>query len=230
MLQAYLFIYLGQLFISLPDVPRQAKQHNNPPVVTMKLNPATISFQKNQTISYQIEVNDPEDGTTRFEEINPQEILLQVTQDQLPGSQKKQPKAFEHPAIPLLIKNGCLNCHTSRGKLIGPSFDRIASRYQPDTETVARLTRNIRNGTTGNWGELIMPSNPDVEEKDLEVILTWILEQKPGKKEYVLFGASGQITFGAESERYYLMATYLDHGPGSQLRGTCEIELARASK
>jgi hypothetical protein len=81
-----------------------------------------------------------------------------------------------------------------------------------------------------------MPSNPGVDEKELEKILDWILQQKPGAQEYVLFGISGQIAFEGpsnsipETGKYYLTASYLDHGPGLQQRGTSEIILNQSVK
>ena len=190
----------------------------------------------NQTVTYQIEVNDFEDGSTKYEEINPREVVLKIAYVNAADSKKNDNEYIEPPAVQLLMKNGCLNCHTSRGKLIGPSFERIAERYQPKSETIEALIRRIKTGTSGNWGDVIMPSNPGVDQKELEKILDWVLQQKPGAQEYVLFGTSGQITFVGQSKsipengKYYLTASYLDHGPGAQQRGTSEIVLYQSER
>jgi cytochrome c len=211
-------------------------QPNKPPVVKLKLIPELNSFEFNQTVRYQIEVIDSEDGSTSYEEINPREVVLKIAYMGAVDIEKKEGEKIEDSAIQLLMKNGCLNCHTSRGKLIGPSFDRIAERYQAKSEIIETLIRRIKTGSSGNWGDVIMPSNAGADEKELEKILSWILQQKPDAQHYVLFGISGQITFGSiannvsKNGKYYLSASYLDHGPGKQQQGTSEIILYPALK
>jgi len=112
--QVYRFICLILIFNFCAKY--LAAQPNKPPVVQLRLLPALSSFQMDQTVNYQIEVNDFEDGSTNYEEINPREVVLNIAYVSTADSKQKDGKCIEHPAIQLLIKNGCLNCHTSRGK------------------------------------------------------------------------------------------------------------------
>ena len=75
-------------------------------------------------------------------------------------------------------KHGCLSCHGISQKKMGPALNAIAGRYKDDPEQVMR---SIRTGTQGRWEEARharMPSFAKLNEKELEVLTKWIMEQK----------------------------------------------------
>jgi cytochrome c len=37
------------------------------------------------------------------------------------------------------------------------------------------LVKKIKDGGKGNWGNVPMPPHPQLKEKDIEKIVTWIL-------------------------------------------------------
>lgn len=80
------------------------------------------------------------------------------------------------PGEELIAKSNCMSCHKPAVKLIGPSFNDIAAKYQPTTENYKMLTAKIINGGTGNWGSVPMSPHPEVSEADAKKMLDYILK------------------------------------------------------
>jgi cytochrome c len=78
----------------------------------------------------------------------------------------------------LATEKGCLACHQTDKKLVGPSYKEVAAKYRTDKEASARLAKKVREGSTGVWGPVPMPPNQAVSEKDAAVLVKWILSQK----------------------------------------------------
>ncbi len=88
----------------------------------------------------------------------PSEVLLDV--EYLPGTPGdglepvRSAARADEPGLAILRKSACLNCHADKTSLVGPSFSAIADKYGDSEETIARLGRHIRNGSSGSWGSL----------------------------------------------------------------------------
>jgi cytochrome c len=74
-------------------------------------------------------------------------------------------------------KYGCVGCHAVDKKVVGPSFKDVAAKYQ-GKDVKAELIAKIKNGGAGVWGQIPMPPNPSVPDKDLDAVVTWILSLK----------------------------------------------------
>lgn len=86
---------------------------------------------------------------------------------------------FEVHASPELSKaKNCQVCHAASTKLVGPSFKEIAAKYAADSGAAARLEQKIRKGSTGVWGPIPMPANPQVNASEALTLTQWILKQK----------------------------------------------------
>lgn len=59
--------------------------------------------------------------------------------------------------MPLLQKNACVGCHAMDGKLVGPSFKDVASKYKGRADAVNYLAGKIKSGGQGVWGSMPMP-------------------------------------------------------------------------
>lgn len=71
---------------------------------------------------------------------------------------------------------GCVACHgIGDSTLVGPGYKEIAERYDMDEESVAKLIRAVRTGSSGAWGPHHMPPNPRISEEEVEFLLSWIL-------------------------------------------------------
>jgi len=77
--------------------------------------------------------------------------------------------------------NACMGCHAVDRKLVGPSFQQIASRYKADPTAQARLEKKVRDGGSGVWGAIPMPSHPSMSAGDIHTVVTWILAGAPSR-------------------------------------------------
>jgi len=82
-------------------------------------------------------------------------------------------------ASPELAKaKNCMACHAAATKLVGPSFKDIVAKYGSDAGAEDKLLLKVQKGSTGAWGPVPMPANPQVNEADARKLVKWILSQK----------------------------------------------------
>jgi cytochrome c len=72
----------------------------------------------------------------------------------------------------------CLACHAADKKVVGPSYKDVAAKYASDKDAVAKLSKKIREGGVGNWGQIPMPANPQVSEAEAQTLAKWVMSQK----------------------------------------------------
>jgi cytochrome c len=88
-------------------------------------------------------------------------------------------EAADAKAAEALAKNsGCLACHTTDKKLVGPSYKEIADRYRKDKGAPASLAQKVKAGGKGTWGDIPMPPNGHVKDADIKTMVEWILSIK----------------------------------------------------
>jgi len=210
-------MFCAMSFSLVPSV-----QENSAPVVRI-ISPVNKSLVRwNTDVQYTIQVADKEDGNSEYDEINGNEVLMHIMYlpDTLKSTQYRHGKVTqdEPRAITLMKTSTCFSCHTSRSKLIGPSFDRIADKYNYSEEVVATLTQKIMNGSTGIWGEVKMPSNTDLNASEIKEVVSWILKNNKDPNVFYQVGLKGTVRIKEKSEKdtgkgvYVLTASYIDHG------------------
>lgn len=86
--------------------------------------------------------------------------------------------AFAQDAAKLAQQKACLACHAIDKRVVGPSFKEIAAKYRSVKEADDKLEKKVRTGGVGVWGQVPMPPNTTVSEKDAETLVKWILSQK----------------------------------------------------
>lgn len=79
----------------------------------------------------------------------------------------------------LIAANDCRGCHALDSKVIGPSYQDIAKKYENNTKNIETLAHKIMEGGQGNWGEIPMTAHPDLKLEDAKEIVKYILSQKP---------------------------------------------------
>lgn len=72
----------------------------------------------------------------------------------------------------------CMACHALDKKLVGPSYKDVAAKYGTDKDAVAKLSKKIREGGTGVWGQVPMPANPQVSDAEAQTLAKWVLTVK----------------------------------------------------
>jgi len=78
----------------------------------------------------------------------------------------------------MMKKDGCAACHSVEKKIVGPSYVDVAAKYKNDKNAVATLTKKIKEGGSGVWGQIPMPPNSAVPEADVKELVAWILALK----------------------------------------------------
>ncbi len=80
-----------------------------------------------------------------------------------------------HANLDLAKAKNCTACHAVDKKLIGPAYKDVSTKYASDKEAVAKLTKKVREGSTGVWGQIPMPANPQVTDAEAETLVKWII-------------------------------------------------------
>jgi cytochrome c len=81
-------------------------------------------------------------------------------------------------AAKLAQDKGCMACHQVAKKLVGPAYKDVAAKYRSDKAAPAKLAKKVREGGQGVWGQVPMPPNTQVSEKDADTLVKWVLSQK----------------------------------------------------
>jgi cytochrome c len=73
-------------------------------------------------------------------------------------------------------KHGCMACHAVDKKVVGPSLNDIAAKYESDPGAPATQIKHVREGTKGIWGATAMPPQAKISDADLNAVVAWILK------------------------------------------------------
>ena len=65
----------------------------------------------------------------------------------------------------ILSKNACLACH--------------AAKHKDDANAAQLLAKHIKEGSSGVWGPIPMPPNPNISDADIKLVVEWILAGAP---------------------------------------------------
>jgi cytochrome c len=83
-----------------------------------------------------------------------------------------------HASMDLAKAKNCTACHAVDKKLIGPSYKDVAAKYANDKDAVAKLSKKVREGGVGAWGQIPMPANPQVNADEAAALAKWIMATK----------------------------------------------------
>lgn len=200
---------------------------NSPPEVRMTTPEHLETFAWGEQVRYSVIVSDEEDGESRYGEIPPNEVLLEIeylpeedeeTQKTEPDSLSGLPKNLKDPeGLSFIRGSTCFGCHGDKTRVVGPSFSDISSRYEAVQPVIDNLANRIIKGTTGNWGSVEMPSHPDFSQEEARQIAEYILEQGGNDRRWIYPGIEGVFRImekpeGVTGGIYLLTASYRDQG------------------
>jgi|ERR1700761_7566713 cytochrome c len=90
--------------------------------------------------------------------------------------------AAETPqGLQIAQRNACLGCHAIDRKLVGPSFQQVASRYKGNVQAQTLLEHKVKDGGSGVWGAIPMPAHPAMSDADIRTVVDWVLAGAPSK-------------------------------------------------
>lgn len=75
----------------------------------------------------------------------------------------------------LATKNACMGCHAVATKLVGPAYADVAKKYAGQKDAEANLTKSIKAGGAGKWGQIPMPAQAQLSDADAKKLAAWIL-------------------------------------------------------
>ncbi len=78
----------------------------------------------------------------------------------------------------LAQKKNCMACHATDKKLIGPAYKEVAAKYTGQKDAAAALAGKIQKGSSGTWGAIPMPANPQVSDAEAKTLADWVLTVK----------------------------------------------------
>ena len=202
------------------------QRDNHRPVVKIvaPANGSTVS--RGDIIPYKINVNDKEDGSSEYEEIQQAEVFLKAKY--LPSAKHissylQKEKQFAK-TFTIMTQNNCFNCHAVQQKLTGPSFRDIVKKYGATTSTYERLSKKIIKGSRGVWSDgQQMPGHPNLK-KDVATAIARLVVHYGSDTNFELYtGTEGTIALRKKQSKppssvLLLMASYLDHGIESKNR------------
>lgn len=72
----------------------------------------------------------------------------------------------------------CRTCHKDGEKLIGPSYQEVADKYDKTPENIAMLAERIVNGSTGVWGTTPMTPHPGMSQENAQKMVEYVFSLK----------------------------------------------------
>jgi cytochrome c len=78
----------------------------------------------------------------------------------------------------LVNGSDCAGCHALDTQVVGPSWKAIAKRYRSQPGSAPKLAARIRQGGSGNWGDVAMTAHKDLTDAQATQMVNWILAVK----------------------------------------------------
>jgi len=78
----------------------------------------------------------------------------------------------------LAQKKNCLACHAVDKKVVGPAYKDVAAKYAGQKDAADKLAEKIMKGSSGVWGQVPMPANPQVNAAEAKQLAQWVLGLK----------------------------------------------------
>jgi len=77
----------------------------------------------------------------------------------------------------IVKKARCVACHAVDTKRVGPAYKDVAAKYKGDAKAPAVLFDKVRQGGSGNWGQIPMIPHPadKISDDDLKAAIHWVL-------------------------------------------------------
>jgi len=101
-------------------------------------------------------------------------ILLSACQEDRKDRKRSRPNKTRE-AFSIMRNDDCFTCHGIEDDGAGPSYRRIAERYEADNTTIQRLSKKILEGGGGVWGSGQMIRHDFIKPFEAEKVVRWVL-------------------------------------------------------
>ncbi|WP_345156742.1 PQQ-dependent sugar dehydrogenase [Pontibacter saemangeumensis] len=194
----------------------EVKVGNAPPEMAIATTANQSFYWDNTELDYSVKVSDLEDGAIDTHQVAVNLTFLPRGKDVAVALANPQaPDNLQHVKGQYLLSNlDCKACHSFEEASVGPSYTAIAARYAGKAGVADILAQKVIEGGSGNWGQRMMSSHPDLSVDDAREVVRYILSLSDTKKSLPLQGALSlrdHIGKGSEGS-YLLLASYTDKG------------------
>lgn len=91
------------------------------------------------------------------------------------GQVETQGADYEKGKALIASASDCLACHQIDKKLVGPSYEEVAAKYEFNDKNVDYLASKIIAGGSGVWGQIPMTPHPDLSKTDAAEMAKYVL-------------------------------------------------------
>lgn len=194
------------------DANLEVKVGNEAPKVEIDWKANKSFYFGPESVSYQVNVSDLEDGEIDLSRVNFSIDYLEGGYDLIQiGHQQEQ----IHPGESYITQAGCKACHAIEKESVGPNYTEVSKKYLNQADAKTFLAGKIINGGGGVWGERVMPGHPQLEADQVDKMVDFILSianPNAGGSALPLLGQF-KLDKTQNQEGYYLIqASYEDKG------------------
>lgn len=77
--------------------------------------------------------------------------------------------------LALIKESDCPSCHMAERRIVGPSYNEVAEKYENTPENVKLLASRVIKGNVGEWGNVPMPAHPSLSQEDAQQMIRYVL-------------------------------------------------------
>lgn len=155
---------------------------NDMPKISLELAGNQSFFWQGEPLSYEVEVQDREDGGLKSGDIPEESVVLTIGvadmgSDITIAAQDHAGAvgAYLPEGLTLINNSDCRACHAPDQISVGPSYQEISDRYRGDTQAISVLVDKVIRGSSGTWGNRIMSAHPQLSQEDVTKMVQYIL-------------------------------------------------------
>lgn len=194
----------------------EIKTGNAPPAVAISTTANQTFYWDNTALDYRVIVSDQEDEAIDTSRVRVKLNFLPRGKDVAVALANPQASSnLQHINGQNLLTNlDCKACHSLDKVSVGPTYTAIATRYAGKAGVADKLAQKVIEGGSGNWGQRMMSSHPDLPVEDAKEIVHYILSLSEANQSQPLQGSiplNEHVGKGNEGS-YLLLANYTDKG------------------
>ncbi|MEM9528622.1 MAG: PQQ-dependent sugar dehydrogenase, partial [Bacteroidota bacterium] len=202
---------------------------NTAPTISVRTANNRSFYWEDDTLHYQVEVEDAEDGNLTDGTLNENNVSVRWSYTEPPTSAGKSTNVHVIASGKQLVtENGCVACHATDTRSLGPSYAEVAQRYAREKDAVDRLSEIIIQGGGGQWNmNRQMPAHPFIEKDAAETMVNYILSLTKPQTTQQSVEVAGALAFDQHREtggEYQLQISYQDEG------GAVDVPIQRSEQ